>query len=37
MNDDGCKLALSRTLQDAGYEIDWNKLMHSLSATIMPD
>lgn len=22
MNDDGWKLALSRTLQDAGYEID---------------
>lgn len=27
MNDDGWKQALSRELQDAGYEIDWNKVM----------
>ncbi|MBA1201985.1 nucleotide-binding protein [Pseudomonas capeferrum] len=29
MNDDGWKQALSRELQDAGYEIDWNKVMRS--------
>ncbi len=29
MNDEGWKQALSRELQDAGYEIDWNKVMRS--------
>lgn len=27
MNDEGWKQALSRELQDAGYDIDWNKVM----------
>jgi len=27
MNDEGWKQALSRELQDAGFEIDWNKVM----------
>lgn len=27
MSDEGWKQALSRELQDAGYEIDWNKVM----------
>lgn len=29
MNDEGWKHALSRELQDAGYEVDWNKVMRS--------
>jgi len=29
MNDEGWKQSLCRELQDAGYEIDWNKVMRS--------
>lgn len=29
MNEEGWKQALSQELQDAGYDIDWNKVMRT--------